>query len=73
MWGVTKPNEAREIIERQRKEITGEPQNLEEQAISLVGRDIYEALVRGYSEKQWGALPRAARLHHSPSARALHL
>ena len=39
MWGVTKPNEAREIIERQRKEITGEPQNLEEQAISLVGRD----------------------------------
>ena len=38
MWGVTKPNEAREIIERQRKEITGEPQNLEEQAISLVGR-----------------------------------
>ena len=54
MWGVTKPNEAREIIERQRKEITGEPQNLEEQAISLVGRDIYEALVRGYSEKQWG-------------------
>ena len=45
MWGVTKPNEAREIIERQRKEITGEPQNLEEQAISLVGRDIYEALV----------------------------
>ena len=55
MWGVTKPNEAREIIERQRKEITGEPQNLEEQAISLVGRDIYEALVRGYSEKQWAA------------------
>ena len=54
MWGVTKPNEAREIIEWQRKEITGEPQNLEEQAISLVGRDIYEALVRGYSEKQWG-------------------
>lgn len=74
MWGVTKPNEAREIIERQRKEITGEPQNLEEQAISLVGRDIYEALVRGYSEKQWGPpLLRAARLHHSPSARALHL
>ena len=56
MWGVTKPNEAREIIERQRKEITGEPQNLEEQAISLVGRDIYEALVRGSS----GAAPAAS-------------
>ena len=54
MWGVTKPNEAREIIERQRKEITGEPQNLEEQAISLVGRDIYETLVKDYTEKQWG-------------------
>ena len=54
MWGVTKPNEAREIIERQRKEITGEPQNLEEQAISLVGRDIFEKLIKGYTEKQWG-------------------
>jgi UDP-galactopyranose mutase len=54
MWGVTKPNEAREIIERQRKEITGEPQNLEEQAISLVGTDIYEKLIKGYTEKQWG-------------------
>lgn len=41
-------------IEEQRKEITGEPQNLEEQAISLVGRDIYEKLVKGYTEKQWG-------------------
>ena len=54
MWGVTKPNEAREIIERQRKEITGEPQNLEEQAISLVGTDIYEKLIKGYTQKQWG-------------------
>ena len=54
MWGVVTPEEAAAKIEEQRKEITGEPQNLEEQAISLVGRDIYEALVRGYSEKQWG-------------------
>ncbi len=41
-------------IEEQRKEITGEPKNLEEQAISLVGRDIYEKLIKGYTEKQWG-------------------
>ncbi len=54
MWGVVTPEEAREKIEEQRKEIAGEPQNLEEQAISLVGRDIYEKLVKGYTEKQWG-------------------
>ena len=42
------------IIEKQRQEITGEPQNLEEQAIRLIGRDIYEKLVKGYTEKQWG-------------------
>ena len=54
MWGVTTPAEAEEIIAKQRKEITGEPRNLEEQAISLVGRDIYEKLIRGYTEKQWG-------------------
>ena len=54
MWGVTTPREAAEKIAEQRKEITGEPRNLEEQAISLVGRDIYEKLVRGYTEKQWG-------------------
>ena len=55
MWGVTTPQEAAAEIERQRREagIT-EPCNLEEQAISLVGRDIYEKLVRGYTEKQWG-------------------
>ncbi len=41
-------------IEEQRREITGNPQNLEEQAISLVGRDIYEKLIKGYTEKQWG-------------------
>ncbi|MGN9055898.1 UDP-galactopyranose mutase [Bariatricus sp. HCP28S3_A7] len=55
MWGITTPQEARKKIEEQIKEagIT-EPRNLEEQAISLVGRDIYEKLVKGYTEKQWG-------------------
>ena len=54
MWGVVTPEEAANKIAEQRKEITVEPQNLEEQAISLVGRDIYEKLVKGYTEKQWG-------------------
>ena len=54
MWGVVTPEEAKAEIERQRKEIVGEPKNLEEQAISLVGRDIYEKLIKGYTEKQWG-------------------
>lgn len=54
MWGVVTPEEAMLKIEEQRKEIIGEPQNLEEQAISLVGRDIYEKLIKGYTEKQWG-------------------
>lgn len=54
MWGVNTPAEAMEIIEEQRKEIDHPPRNLEEQAISLVGRDIYERLVKGYTEKQWG-------------------
>ena len=54
MWGVATPEEAAAKIARQRKEITGEPRNLEEQAISLVGRDIFERLVKGYTEKQWG-------------------
>ncbi len=54
MWGVITPEEAVAKIEEQKKEIKGEPQNLEEQAISLVGRDIYEKLVKGYTEKQWG-------------------
>ena len=55
MWGVTTPQEAALKIEEQRQEagITN-PQNLEEQAISLVGRDIFEMLVKGYTEKQWG-------------------
>jgi UDP-galactopyranose mutase len=54
MWGVVTPEEAAAKIEQQRQEITGEPRNLEEQAISLVGRDIYEKLIKGYTEKQWG-------------------
>lgn len=54
MWGVVTPEEAAAKIDEQKKEITGEPKNLEEQAISLVGRDIYEKLVMGYTEKQWG-------------------
>ena len=55
LWGVTTPQEAKDMIERQRREagIT-EPRNLEEQAISLVGTDIYEKLIKGYTEKQWG-------------------
>lgn len=54
MWGITTVDEAKEIIKNQRKEIKWEPRNLEEQAISLVGRDIYEKLIKGYTEKQWG-------------------
>ena len=55
MWGVITPQEAKEKIEQQKKEagIT-EPKNLEEQAISLVGTDIYEKLINGYTQKQWG-------------------
>ena len=55
MWGVTTPDEAKAKIEEQKRECgIDEPKNLEEQAISLVGTDIYEKLVKGYTEKQWG-------------------
>ena len=54
MWGISKAEEAKKIIDEQRREICAEPKNLEEQAISLVGRDIYEKLIKGYTEKQWG-------------------
>lgn len=55
MWGVRTPVEAMAKINEQRQEMAGkEPQNLEEQAISLIGRDIYEKLIKGYTEKQWG-------------------
>jgi UDP-galactopyranose mutase len=57
LWGVITPEEARQIIEKQKKEAgIVEPKNLEEQAISLVGTDIYEKLIKGYTEKQWGRL-----------------
>lgn len=51
MWGVVTPKEAEAKINQQRAEIIYEQQNLEERAISLVGRDVYEKLVRGYTEK----------------------
>lgn len=54
MWGVVTPEQAKKKIDEQRAEIQDEPKNLEEQAISLVGRDIFEKLVKGYTEKQWG-------------------
>lgn len=54
MWGVVTPDEAKKIIEEQRQCIKGEPKNLEEQAISLVGEDIYRKLIKEYTEKQWG-------------------
>ncbi len=66
MWGIRTPKEAMEMIDRQKKEAQAvlgrgaeddagfEPANLEEQALSLVGRDVYEKLVKGYTEKQWG-------------------
>lgn len=55
LWNIKTPQEAKDIIESQRKlGGTENPQNLEEQAISLVGRDIYDTLIKGYTEKQWG-------------------
>ncbi len=55
MWNIKTPEEAKRIIERQVEEAgIGTPANLEEQAISLVGRDVYQKLVKGYTEKQWG-------------------
>lgn len=54
MWGVATPKEAADMIAEQRKAVSGEPRNLEEQAISLIGTDIYTKLIKGYTEKQWG-------------------
>ena len=54
LWGTKTPEEAKAMIDKQRSEIKGEPQNLEEQAISLVGREVYEKLIKCYTEKQWG-------------------
>lgn len=54
LWGTKTPDEAKAMIDKQCSEIKGEPQNLEEQAISLVGREVYEKLIKCYTEKQWG-------------------
>lgn len=54
MFGISTPEEAKAILDKEKAEITGEPKNLEEQAISLVGRTVYTKLVKGYTEKQWG-------------------
>ncbi|MEE1298957.1 MAG: UDP-galactopyranose mutase, partial [Acutalibacteraceae bacterium] len=54
MFNISTPAEAMAVLDKERAEITGEPQNLEEQAISLVGRTVYTKLVKGYTEKQWG-------------------
>lgn len=54
LWNIATPAEAKAIIDAQRSDAPAQPENLEEQAISLVGRDIYEKLVKGYTEKQWG-------------------
>lgn len=55
MWNITTPKEAKEIIEKQIKSLNiREPKNLEEQALSLVGTDVYEKLIKGYTQKQWG-------------------
>lgn len=63
LWNISTPKEAKEIIEKQKSIIKNEPTNLEEQAISLVGTDVYEKFIKGYTQKQWGkeckALPKS--------------
>lgn len=54
MWGVISPQQARKKIEEQKSFVANKPSNLEEQAVSLVGKDIFEKLIKGYTEKQWG-------------------
>ena len=55
MWNIKTPKEAQAIIEEQKADLNiTEPKNLEEQALSLVGKDIYQKLIKGYTEKQWG-------------------
>jgi len=56
MWGTKTPDEARKVIDRQK--FKGNPKNLEEQALSLVGKDIYKKLIKGYTTKQWGKSPK---------------
>jgi UDP-galactopyranose mutase len=57
LWNISTPEQAMSIIESQSNYIKGEPSNLEEQAIKLVGKDVYEKLIKGYTEKQWGKNP----------------
>ena len=65
MWGIRTPEEAQEMIQRQVAEAgVLNPKNLEEQAISLVGTDIYEKLIKGYTKKQWGAFVQGASGFH---------
>lgn len=80
MWGVKTPEEAMNIIKNQRQQMAEalavegftEPRNLEEQAQMLVGKDIYEVLVKGYTEKQWGAeVYRSSRIYYKTSAGSL--
>lgn len=74
LWGIATPAEAKAKIEAQRGNAPAEPANLEEQAISLVGQDIYEKLVKGYTEKQWGRpCDPAPGFHHQASARPVYL
>ena len=74
MWGISTPQEAKAIIDKQKSEITGEPKNLEEQAIALVGRDIYEKLVKGYTEKTVGTrLQRASEFYYKETSSALYI
>ena len=64
MWGIRTPAEAKAVIAKQIEELDiGEPKNLEEQALKLVGRDVYEKLVKGYTEKQWGLREAGKGLH----------
>ena len=57
LWNITTPEQAKAIIEAQSAHFTEEPQNLEEQAIKLVGTDVYQKLIKGYTQKQWGKDP----------------
>lgn len=54
LWGISTPQEAQNIITKQKALIQKEPENLEEQALSLVGKDVYEKFIKGYTQKQWG-------------------
>lgn len=58
LWNITTPDEALAIIKEQSAQVEGEPRNLEEQAIKLVGTDVYHMLIRGYTQKQWGKDPK---------------